>query len=125
MKDTAIAVVGLIVILFLLWAFTPFGRGMINHRAYEIQKTDDATNYNTIKKVEDTARAMIASYESDKLMYEQYINSENSEERSWANQARNRANKTASTYNNYILQNSFVWRDNIPSDIRSTLETIQ
>jgi len=76
MKDTAIAVVGLIVILFLLWAFTPFGRGMINHRAYEIQKTDDATNYNTIKKVEDTARAMIASYESDKLMYEQYINSE-------------------------------------------------
>lgn len=36
-----------------------------------------------------------------------------------------RANKTASTYNNYILKNSFVWDGNIPSDINYSLEYIE
>lgn len=125
MREAAIIVLTVIVALFLLWAFTPYGRGIINRHSYEIQKVDDATSYKTLKQVEDTARAMISSYEADKLMYEQYIGSDNPEERSWANQAKNRANKTASSYNNYILQNSFVWRDSIPSDIRSSLEVIQ
>ena len=89
------------------------------------QKIDDATNYETIKKVEDTCRAMIASYESDRLTYEQYKDSENEEKQSWAEQAKMRANKTASTYNNYILENSFVWQGNVPKDIQSKLEYIQ
>lgn len=46
------------------------------------------------------------------------------EKKSWAEQAKMRANKTASTYNNYILENSFVWEDNIPSDINYKLEYI-
>lgn len=33
-----------------------------------------------------------------------------------------RANTTASNYNNYILKNSFVWKDNIPNDIYVSLE---
>ena len=89
------------------------------------QKIDDATNYDTIKKVEDTCRAMISSYESDKLTYEQYMDSDNEEKQSWAEQAKMRANKTASTYNNYILENSFVWKGNVPSDIYSKLEFLQ
>lgn len=86
--------------------------------------TEDDTNYKTRKKVEDTCRAMMSSYETDKLTYEQYINSDNDEKKSWAEQAKMRANKTASTYNNYILENSFVWEDNIPSDINYRLEYI-
>ena len=35
-----------------------------------------------------------------------------------------RANKTASTYNNYILNNTYVWKENIPSDIYQTLQYI-
>ena len=85
------------------------------------QKIDDATNYDTIKKVEDTCRSMISSYESDKLTYEQYVCSDNEEKQSWAEQAKMRANKTASTYNNYILENSFVWSGNVPVDIRTEL----
>lgn len=88
------------------------------------QKIDDATNYETIKKVEDTCRAMIASYESDKLTYEQYKDSDNEEKQSWAEQAKMRANKTASTYNNYILENSFVWSGNVPKDINRELPYI-
>lgn len=85
------------------------------------RKIDDATNYETKKKVEDTCRAMIASYNSDKLTYEQYKDSKNEEKQSWAEQAKMRANKTASSYNNYILENSFVWENNVPDDIQREL----
>ena len=68
---------------------------------------------------------MIASYNSDKLVYEQYKDSESEEERSWAAQAKMRANKTASSYNNYILKNNYVWKDNVPSDIYMTLPYIE
>ena len=89
------------------------------------RKIDDATNYETIKKVEDTCRSMIASYESDKLTYEQYKDSTNEEKQSWAEQAKMRANTTASNYNNYILKNSFVWNGNVPSDIKIELPYLE
>ena len=103
------------------WAGTYIG----NKVDYIDQKIDDATSYETKKKVEDTCRAMISSYESDKLTYEQYKDSENEEKQSWAEQAKMRANKTASSYNNYILENSFVWKGNIPADIMDQLEFVE
>ena len=36
-----------------------------------------------------------------------------------------RANQTANTYNEYILKNSHVWKDNIPSDIVYTLDIVE
>ena len=105
-------------------AFGWFNTWFFNKAKFTNQKIDDVTNYETIKKVEDTCRAMISSYESDKLTYEQYKNSDNEEKQGWAEQAKMRANKTASTYNNYILKNSFVWKDNVPSDIYMELEFI-
>lgn len=96
---------------------TPAGRGVWNSWFHEVQEVDDRTNYDTIKKVEDTCRAMIATYEADRLMYEQYKDSDDEEEQDWAAQAKMRANRTASTYNNYILENNYVWADNVPSDI--------
>lgn len=102
-----------------------FSTAYENQVDYVDQKIDDATNYDTKKKVEDTCRAMIASYESDKLTYEQYKDSDNEEKQSWAEQAKMRANKTSSTYNNYILENSFVWENNVPSDICMKLEYLK
>lgn len=102
-----------------------FATWFTNKVDYIDRKIDDATNYETIKKVEDTCRSMIASYESDKLTYEQYKDSTNEEKQSWAEQAKMRANTTASSYNNYILKNSFVWNDNIPSDIRMKLPYLE
>lgn len=95
-----------------------------NNWQYDLQKADDRTNYKTLKKVEDTCRAMISSYESDRLTYEQYKDSEDVNKQEWAEQAKMRANKTVSTYNNYILENSFVWEDAIPEDIAMELEII-
>ena len=50
--------------------------------------------------------------------------SDNEEKQSWAEQAKMRANKTANTYNEYILKNSYVWEGNIPEDIDRSLQII-
>lgn len=102
-----------------------FNTWFFNRVDYIDQKIEDTTRYETIKKVEDSCRAMISSYESDCLVYEQYRDSGNEEKRSWAEQAKMRANKTAATYNNYVLENSFVWSGNVPEDIRNELEYLQ
>lgn len=114
-----------VLLLFNIAYITPFGRSVINTYFFKVQKADDATNYETIKKVEDTCRSMIASYETDRLTYDQYKDSDNEEKQSWAEQAKMRANKTASTYNNYILKNSFVWEGNVPYDICMELKIIE
>lgn len=125
-KERAILIIVICAILAVLMIIlTPIGRSMWNKRMHDVQVADDSTNYETLKKVEDACRAMIASYESDRLTYEQYRDSDDSEERSWAAQARMRANRTASTYNNYILENSYVWSNNIPESIDVKLDYIE
>lgn len=114
----------LAVLLPIYFGATPAGKAQWNTWFHAVQKADDDTNYETLKKVEDTCRSMISSYNSDKLTYEQYKDSENEEKQSWAEEAKMRANKTASTYNNYILKNEYIWKGNIPADIYMTLEYI-
>lgn len=120
-----IAICILFVFALIFFGLTPMGRAAWNTWFTQVQKADDSTRYETMKKVEDTCRSMIASYESDKLTYEQYKDSDNEEKQSWAEQAKMRANKTASSYNNYILENSFVWEDNIPNDIKENLPYLE
>lgn len=124
------AVVGIIIVVLIVglsvfFSATPSGKAVWNNWFHAVQKADDATNYETRKKVEDTCRSMIASYNSDKMTYEQYKDSDNEEKQSWAEQAKMRANKTASTYNNYILENSYVWSGNVPIDIDQRLPYIE
>lgn len=121
MRKFGIAVLIFIAVLVVLLPFyfgvTPSGRTVWNNWFHAVQKADDDTNYETIKKVEDTCRSMISSYNADKLTYEQYKDSEDKEKQSWAEQAKMRANKTASTYNNYVMKNNYIWKGNVPSDI--------
>ena len=119
------AIVISILLIVIGYNFAPGIRETVNKNQTAVQIVDDQTRYETLKKVEDTCRAMISSYESDVLTWKQYKDSESEAERTWAAQAKMRANKTASSYNNYILQNNFVWKDNIPKDIRTTLDIIE
>ena len=112
-----LAVLAVIILLAVGYNIAPGVREAVNANQYAVQKIDDATNYKTMKMVEDTCRAMIASYEADKLVWQQYKDSESEEKRGWADQAMIRANRTAASYNTYILENSFVWADNVPEDI--------
>lgn len=65
----------------LFFSATPAGKALWNNWFYNVQKADDDTNYKTRKKVEDTCRAMMSSYETDKLTYEQYVNSNSDEKK--------------------------------------------
>ena len=126
LKTALVSILLVIVVGFLIFCgVTPAGRAMWNNWFHEVQKVDDATNYKTKKQVEDTCRSMVSSYNSDKLIYEQYRDSENEEKQSWAEQAKMRANKTAVTYNEYVLKNSYVWEGNIPADILMELPIIE
>jgi hypothetical protein len=118
-------VVIILIVLGIYWGATPEGRAKWNNWFHDVEKVDDATNYETRKQVEDSCRAMVASYEADKLTYEQYKDSESKEEQSWASQAKMRANRTAANYNNYVLKNSYVWEDNIPADIATELSIVE
>lgn len=119
---TIISVILIGAIIF--FGFTPGGRSIWNSYTHSLEKADE-NQYETRKQVEDTARAMIASYKSDVATYEQYKDSDNEEKQSWAEQAKMRANRTANSYNEYILKNSYVWEDNIPSDIDYSLPIVE
>lgn len=119
---TIISVILIGAIIF--FGFTPGGRSVWNSYTHSLEKADE-NQYETKKQVEDTARSMIASYKSDVATYEQYKDSDNEEKQSWAEQAKMRANRTANSYNEYILKNSYVWEDNIPSDIDYSLPIIE
>lgn len=114
----------LIIGLPIYFTATPSGVSAWNNWFGTVQKADDDTNYETLKRVEDTCRSMISSYNSDKLIYEQYKDSDDEEKQNWAEQAKMRANKTANTYNNYILKNDYIWQNNIPVDIYRELSYI-
>lgn len=119
---TIISVILIGAIIF--FGFTPGGRSVWNSYTHSLEKADE-NQYETKKQVEYTARSMIASYKSDVATYEQYKDSDNEEKQSWAEQAKMRANRTANSYNEYILKNSYVWEDNIPSDIDYSLPIVE
>ncbi len=126
MRKILIAVLAIVMLLSLSGcAFTQWFSTWRNTQVdYIDQKIEDKYSYETKKEVEDACRAMIASYETDKLTYEQYIDSDNEEKVGWAESAKLRANRTATNYNNYVLKNSFVWDGNIPEDILNELPII-
>jgi len=116
-----IAIIG----VSIFFGATPLGRTIIKKWKESLHKADDSSSYGTQKEVENTCRAMISSYNQDKLIYEQYKDSADKSQVELANNAKIRANNTASTYNNYILKNSYVWQDNVPSDIKMKLDYIE
>ena len=103
---------------------TPIGREILNTWRYNVQKSDDATRYETRRNVENTCRGMQAAYKTDVLTWKQY-KGESGERRAWADSAKLRANSTAAAYNEYVLKNSFVFEGNVPGDIASTLSYLE
>lgn len=115
----------LLIIMTVIGTFAGwFNTWFSNKVEYVDKKIEDRTSYDTRKKVEDTCRSMIASYKTDKATYEMYKTSDNVEKQSWAEQAKMRANKTANSYNEYILKNNYVFEGNIPGDINQNLQLL-
>lgn len=114
-----LVLVGIIGILILALApafvnVTKTGRGLWNRQMYGVQKVDDATRYSTLRDVEDTCRTMQASYAADVGAYKAYVAAGQAD---IAVQVLIRANRTATTYNEFVRKNSYVWKGAIPADI--------
>ena len=108
----------------IFFGFTPAGRRIITGYNYDMEKAGE-NNYANRKAVEETLRSYYASYKTDKLGYEQYKDSTDDYYRNLAQSYKMRANSTATTYNEYFTKNSYVFRDNIPSDLPLRLELIE
>lgn len=117
--------IGIALGIVLAFLATPAGVVLVNSYNSNMQRADDLTNYKTKKEVEDSCRALMVSYQNDRLIWEQYKDSEKSEEVTWANSAKMRANKAAVTYNEYFLKNRYVFKNNIPEDLREELEILK
>ena len=118
--DVILAIVLLVVVALVV--ATPLGKTIWNGYKAKLDKADEVS-YETMKKVEDTARAYIASYKSDVDIYHTYCDSEDSKKQEYAESARMRAISTANSYNEYLRKNSYVWKDNMPDDLPQTLST--
>lgn len=120
-----VGIIVLLIIITIIGVFAGwFDTWFSNKVEWIDRKIEDRTSYDTKKQVEDTCRSMISSYKTDKATYDQYKNSDNEEKQNWAEQARMRANKTANSYNEYILKNSYLFEGNIPEDIEKELMII-
>ena len=125
MKFIVIILAILVVVGYFYFTATPTDRAFRNNLDHTLHKIDDAAPYKTRKQVEDICRTTIVSYEFDKLTWEQHKDSEDEEQRGWANAAKIKANKTALFYNEYFLKNSYVFEGNVPADIWRELEIIK
>lgn len=123
MNNKSILYLVIIILLAVaLFLASPFLKAMWLQYDSAMQEIGE-TSYQNRKDVEDTCRAMIASYKADIDIYNLYKDSDDPNQKNYADAALVRAIQTANTYNEYILKNSFVWDGNVPKDIYMTLET--
>jgi len=118
----AICLAAVFVVAVIFFTATPMGRSLWNDYTHGLNKADE-NNYETRKQVEDTARSYLADYNADVDIYRAYCNSSNPDKQEYAEAARIRAIRTANSYNEYLRKNSYVWKDNMPSDLPYTLPT--
>lgn len=109
----------------LYFALCPEGVETKNEYEAMLKDVDYNTNYDSVRQIEETLRSYAASYEADRITYEINKDSTDKESIALAKAARSRANRTAATYNQFYLKNSYIWEDNIPADIQAELEYIQ
>ena len=123
-----LAIFGALILIALVLDAANIVPGIIrwgNEVKYETIKADDETSYRKRQQVENTCRAEIASYNAYVLQAEQYKGDTSEYGIQQRRNAVTMANSVATKYNLYILQNSFVWRDNVPDDIYRELAPIE
>ena len=109
---------GLLIIVLALIFAPPWIRARNEYRA-TLQRIHAETCPDMLRAQERQARNMIASWEADRDQWLMFRDSDNQEERNWANGALMRANRTASSFNNFMLEHS--WIHGIPDDIAESL----
>ena len=124
-----ISIIGLTILTLLIigYSFVPSVRTAINEHRLKIKQVDEETSYKNRKSVEDSARALLTNYDSAKSEYEtykQFIGTEDKAKEQRALDAQTSANMTVAKYNNYLTENQFVFKGNLPNDIPLKLEKV-
>lgn len=122
-KWFGIIVLVTVILLFVFFRFTPQGQEIWNQYR-KSGKTDEITDEQR-KEVEDTCRAMISSWETDAEQYRRYKDSDTAEYKELAEQSRINANITATTYNEYLLLNGYVFGDKLPDGVYAVIDVIE
>jgi len=111
-------------VLFAIWAnVSPTGRAVWNTWRYGVQKADNDTRFENRKAVEDTCRAQMVIYNAKKAVWEQYKDSDDPQERGWANDAKTMANSAAAVYNDQLTRNAYT-KEMLPPDLPLSLPLI-
>lgn len=82
---------------------------------------DDRITDEDRKRVEDTCRSIIASWEAEIELYNKYKDVD----KETAEVLKADANATADAYNQYVFENSYVWNGNMPDDIYGAIGRIE
>jgi hypothetical protein len=115
-------VLGVMLITALIAGIVFFGltpQGRIIWHQYRF--SGDRITPEQVKEVEDTCRAMIASWEADLQTYMDLKDTD----KDGAEVARLSANRTADMYNEYLLMNTYVFGETLPDGIYAVIESIE
>lgn len=123
LKATAVILAAMVV----GYSFIPSFRTSVNNYVFKIEKIDQETDFGNRKMVEDTARALLTNYDAARTEYETYksfIGTGESKKEQRALDAKTSANMTVAKYNNYLTENNFIFKGNLPHDIPLKLEKV-
>lgn len=101
---------------------------MVNEYVFQREVVDQETDYRNRKGVEDSARALLTQYEFAKGEYETYkvfIGTDDKAKEQRALDSKTSANMVVSKYNNYLTENEFIFKGNLPNDIPYKLQMIE
>ena len=106
-----------LIVSIVFFGLTPMGRTIWHQYRFG----GDSITPEQRQEVEDTCRAMIASWEADLQTYKDLKDTD----KDGAEVARLSANKTADMYNEYLLMNSYVFGETLPDGIYAVIANIE
>lgn len=127
-KTLSIILSTLLVVAILFMSFNLGFRKMVNEYVFQREVVDQETDYRNRKGVEDSARALLTQYEFAKGEYETYkvfIGTDDKAKEQRALDSKTSANMVVSKYNNYLTENEFIFKGNLPNDIPYKLQMIE
>lgn len=127
-KTLSIILSTLLVVAVLFFSLNLGFRAWVNEYVFRREVVDQETNYTNRKGVEDAARSLLTQYDFAKREYETYkvfIGSDDKAKEQRALDAKTSTNMVVSKYNNYLTENRFIFKGNLPNDVPYELEPIE
>jgi hypothetical protein len=128
MGKGAWVIVGIVILVVLSFTIIPGGRAKIRDWRTSLLEVDEQS-YEMQVKVEDEARLRVTAYMANKTEYLSLVtqlaaNPTDNILTQRVSAKRTMVNNLAIQYNEFILKNSHVWKENVPADITSNLAMI-